>query len=104
MTMKKASPKPKPPQGELISFAALKAERDIKRAPYVLTAYALDHNDSIKAGDIVLCALKGGGHTLAYANSDESEGGTMQVLANNRGDIKNVVGRVVTSVGVFAND
>ncbi len=94
MTRTKKTEKAEPKQAEIISLASLRARREAKRAGMLATAYVLTGGDA-GANDIVLCALKDGGYTLALVES-RSERGGHHLHPTRRGDeITGVYGRVV---------
>jgi hypothetical protein len=94
MARTKKTEKAEPKQAEIISLASLRARREAKRADISATTYVLTGGDA-GAKDIVLCALKDGGYTLAFVES-RGERGTYMLYSNRpAGEITGVYGRVV---------
>ncbi len=93
MARTKRIEKAEPKMGEIVSFAAHKAARHARRADVFCTVGVIA--GEVSAGDIVLCGLKLGGHTLRRVNGRGA--GEAWQLNGSTADIKGIVGRVVTT-------
>ncbi len=91
MARTKRTEKAVPKMGEIVSFAALKAQRDATRANVFCSVAIIEGELCI--GDIALCKYIGGGYTLRKV---EAEGADNTWVVENVAEIEFVCGRVVS--------
>jgi hypothetical protein len=80
--------------GEIVSFAALKAQRDVKRADVFFTIGIIDHEAAV--GEISICYMKDGTYMLALVEH-EDDAGLWYVRSKRAAEVEAVGGRVVVT-------
>ncbi len=87
--------------GEIVSFAAYKAERDAQRADAFCTIGVID--EEARVGDIVLCRCKDGGLALDCVKGKAPDG-TWLVHSGRYEVLAAVIGRVVSTYEYAENE
>ncbi len=94
MARTKRTEKAVPKMGEIVSFAALKAQRDATRANVFFTIGIINHEAVV--GEISVCYMKDGTYMLALVE-DEGDDGLWYVRSKRAEEVEAVGGRVVVT-------
>jgi hypothetical protein len=91
---KRKTEKAEPKMGEIVSFAALKAQRDATRADVFYTIGIISHEPAV--GEISVCHMKDGTFMLALVEH-EDDAGLLYVRSKRAAEVESVGGRVVVT-------
>ncbi len=91
---KRKTEKAEPKMGEIVSFAALKAQRDATCANVFFTIGIISHEPAV--GEISVCQMKDGTYMLALVEH-EGDDGFWHVRSKRVAEIDFVCGRVVVT-------
>jgi hypothetical protein len=94
MRRTKRTEKAEPKMGEIVSFAALKPQRDATRANVFFTIGILSREPAV--GEISVCQMKDGTYMLALVE-DKDDDGLWYVRGKRAAEVEGVGGRVVVT-------